>query len=592
MGNKTSGDRLQAVEQRSAERTGKVAVSARYKRLPKRLEDDYIMDTKVLGTGYNGSVFMASSKTSKGKYAVKGFHLNGVSKDKMDQLEAECEIFLSMDHPHVARLVDVYESETHLNLVMECMEGGELFERLTARKRFTEKDAAKAVYQMLLAVNYLHGKGIVHRDLKLENFLYEREDSDHLKLIDFGFSHIWEPNTKMALSCGTLAYVAPEVLKKSYTSQCDLWSLGVILFILLAGYMPFSGAERVQRKAIEDGNYSWRPERWKTVSAEAIDLVKGLLKKDCSVRLCAEKALQHPFLEKRHCPDTVPEPGDTCIQGAADALVNFAKASQFRRACMSVMAWSLTNEERAKVRDQFIAMDKSKKGTITLCELKEVLTTQFSIADDQVKPIFDALDTSSNDEIHYTEFLAAMVSTRIAMHDDLLTQTFQRFDVDNSGYITPANLRAVLGETFDGTQIDKLMAEADLTKDGRISYAEFIEYLKNGDGGSESMCEAASMVLDTQLEKHTVEPVMGSLEWAKGDCKQLVKCPKTGEPQTATSAPVATSSMKVNSSGSDVGVLSDVKPVEPVPAAPDPERLSANGNAKAEKPKSRACVLL
>merc|ERR1719478_982477 len=167
------------------------------------------------------------------------------------------------------------------------MEGGELFHRVTKRRHFTEKDAAEAAFQMLLAVNYIHTHGIVHRDIKLENFLYEKPDSDHLKLIDFGFSHIWEPNTKMALSCGTLAYVAPEVLKKSYTSQCDLWSTGVILFILLAGYMPFSGNERVQRKAIEDGNYSWRADRWKSVSSEAIDLVKRLLEKDPAKRLTA-----------------------------------------------------------------------------------------------------------------------------------------------------------------------------------------------------------------------------------------------------------------------------------------------------------------
>lgn len=128
-----------------------------------------------------------------------------------------------MDHPHVASLTDVYESEDQLYLVMECMLGGELFDRVVKRKRFTEKDAAKAVYQMLLAVNYIHSHDVVHRDIKLENFLYEAQDSDHLKLIDFGFSKIWQPNTTMAVSCGTLAYVAPEVLEKSYTSQCDLW---------------------------------------------------------------------------------------------------------------------------------------------------------------------------------------------------------------------------------------------------------------------------------------------------------------------------------------------------------------------------------
>lgn len=582
MGQGSSGSRLQAATDRAADGLGKIAVSARYKKLPKKLEDDYVVEGKVLGTGYNGSVFLAKSKHSDGRYAVKGFHLHGVPKDKMEQLESECQIFLSMDHPHVARLVDVYESSSYLHLVMECMEGGELFERLKKRARFSERDAAQAVWQMLLAVNYLHNRGIVHRDLKLENFLYEKEDTDHLKLIDFGFSHIWEPNTKMALSCGTLAYVAPEVLGRSYTSKCDLWSLGVILFILLAGYMPFSGGERVQRKAIEDGKYMWLNERWKGVSVEAIDLVKKLLTKDSAQRFSADQALAHPFIEKRHAAGDQ-QPLDLVDQSAADALVNFAKASQFRRACMSVMAWSLTNEERTKVRDIFIAMDKNKKGTITLYELKEVLTTKFKIADEHIKPIFEALDTAANDEIHYSEFLAAMVSTRIGMHDDLLTQTFQRFDVDNSGYITIENLRVVLGESFDGAEIEKLMQEADTTKDGRLSYPEFIQYLKGS--GDEHAAEVAEKIIETELHKDQA-PALGTLAWAKKKSEGLLAV-GTGsktvvEPLVSSASLASTNSLQVSTSSTQVPPK---QPDTKQPPAPEVKEVK-------EVKGSRTCVLL
>lgn len=515
---------MEAATRRAAERSNQVAVSSRYKRLPKRLEDDYVVEQKVLGTGYNGSVFRARSKTSDQKFAVKGFHLVGVSNEKMEQLEAEAEIFLSMDHPHVARLVDVYESETQLHLVMECMEGGELFERLMQRKRFNEQDAAAAIHQMLLAVNYIHSRGVVHRDLKLENFLYERMDGDHLKLIDFGFSHIWEPNTKMALSCGTLAYVAPEVLGRSYTSQCDLWSLGVILFILLVGYMPFSGSEKAQRKAIEQGKYSWREDRWKHVSKDAADLTKRLLQKDPSKRLSAEQALKHRWIEEL-TKKKDQQAGNAVDQAAIDALCDFAKASQFRRACMSVMAWSLTNEERAQVRDMFLALDKSNKGVITLQELKSVLVNHFEVTDAQAKAIFDALDTSQDEEIHYTEFLAAMVSTRIAMHDDLLQQTFQRFDVDNSGHITVANLRQVLGESFSGAEVEQLLKEADLAQSGQVSYPEFIKYLKGEGAENGQYGEVAAKIIDTQLHKNGAKPTIGTMAWAKGNAQSLLLMP-------------------------------------------------------------------
>merc|ERR1712190_582150 len=111
---------------------------------------------------------------------------------------------------------------------------------------------------------------------------------------------------------------------------------------------------------------------------------------------------------------------------------------------MSVMAWSLSNEDRAKVRSSFIQIDKNQSGTITMFELKTVLAKQFDVTDEEMRKIFDALDAGNSDEINYTEFLAAMVSSRISMHDDLLRKTFQRFDTDNSGFISKENLKQVL----------------------------------------------------------------------------------------------------------------------------------------------------
>lgn len=598
MGQKQSAhaEALQNVREEAAKRVGDVAISARFNRLPKRLEDDYeINENSVLGTGYNGSVFLCTNKSGpKRKYAVKGFHMQGISADKLQQLEAECMIFLSMDHPHVARLVDVYECDRMLNLVMECMEGGELFERLTDRKRFTEPDAAMAVWQMLLAVNYLHSRGVVHRDLKLENFLYESKDTDHLKLIDFGFSHVWEPNTTMALSCGTLAYVAPEVLKKSYTSKCDLWSTGVILFILLAGYMPFSGAEKKQRTAIDKGEYNWRPERWAKVSPEAQDLVKKLLVKDAEQRLSAEDALKHKFINKRHDVQDAARPGSPRdqMEGLGDALVSFAKASQFRRACMSVMAWSLTNEERAKVREMFIAMDKNNTGTITMCELRDILMNKFEISDDQVKPIFAALDTAQNDEIHYSEFLAAMCSTRIAMHDELLRQTFSRFDADNTGFISVDNLRTVLGDSFSGAEVEKLIQEADTTKDGKISYDEFIAYLKSGDdddqGGEKTHAmEAAEKIIENALtheEAAKAAAAPGTLQWCKGKAKGMVE--KTGAGVSSM-----TGSMKVNTGASrDTQGSGGATAAAPAQGAENQPLVDKKGDQKGEK-SSGCCTL-
>lgn len=525
---KGDADRFSQTRDRVEARAGKIPLSARYHKAPHSIHDDYDLQSTVLGSGCNGAVRQASSKnpSNKEKYAVKAFKFGSCPQDKRQQLESEVEIFLTLDHPHITRLFDVYEEADMLFLVMECMEGGELFDRVQLIKRFSERDAADAVWQMLLALNYLHTHKIVHRDLKLENFLYDKKGSDHLKLIDFGFSKAWDPNIRMHVSCGTLSYVAPEVLKMNYTSQCDLWSLGVIAFILLVGYMPFSGSEAQQTTYISQGKYSWKPEKWKKVSQQGQSFITALLQVDPQKRLSAQDALEHPWIQKRQLKEELVEEVDASI---VDALRQFGSASKFRRCCMEMMAWSLSNDERSRVRQDFLAMDKNKQGTITLFELKTVLEDKFNIPQEETKRIFDAMDSNHDEEIHYSDFLAAMVSTRIAMHDDLLKAAFKKFDVDASGYITVENLREVLGDIYDGVQVEQLLQEADILKDNRISYAEFVAYLR-GDP-LEAHGDAAAQLIDAQMGGVTRNTSAG---WLKGVPSMRLK--KSSSDNVAASA--------------------------------------------------------
>merc|ERR1712050_108645 len=162
-------------------------------------------------------------------------------------------------------------------------------------------------------------------------------------------------------------------------------------------------------------------------------------------------------------------------------LCSFGAASAFRRACMSMMAWSLTLAERSKVRDAFLELDVEHTGAIKFHEFKEVLQERFGCSDEHVEEMFESLSTGSGDEIRYSDFLAAMVcSSQVDINEDLLKATFRRFDTDNSGFITVKNLRDVLGETWNGDQIAELVREAS-TQNGRISYKDWIEYL-HGDG--------------------------------------------------------------------------------------------------------------
>jgi len=498
-------DSLHDITDRLEAKVGTINISGRYHRFPRTMETDYVFCEDVLGSGFNGDVRLATSKERPDhKFAVKAFDFTGVPAQRRIQLESEIEVFLSMDHPHIARLVDVYEMDAHLDLVMECMEGGELLDRIREHKRFSERSTAEAVWQMLLALNYIHSHGMIHCDLKLENYMYDQKDSNHLKLIDFGFSKMCDKKAELKRkACGTLSYTAPEVLDETYTQQCDQWSLGVIVFVLLAGYMPFSGPDEEQMKNIAAGKYVMKEERWATISEEAKDFTISLLQVHPKMRLTAEAALEHPFIANRHFED------QTHVDvGIVKALRDFGHLSRFRRCCMSMMAWSLSSEERSKVEQYFLALDAKHHGAIYYDDLKKVMVDKFHIPQGEAKRAFNALDSSHHKEIHYSDFLAAMITKRVDMNEELIHEAFRKFDTDDSGYITADNLREVIGDTFEGMKVEKLLSEADTLHDGKLSYHEFYSYLTGkemhflGDEGAGMMPPSIDLALRHQGKCH------------------------------------------------------------------------------------------
>mmetsp|Transcript_35577 Transcript_35577/g.80289 ORF Transcript_35577/g.80289 Transcript_35577/m.80289 type:complete len:654 (+) Transcript_35577:114-2075(+) len=502
MGARSSKRVLADVTNEVTARVGNVNVSGRYHRLPRELDDDYQLTGTALGTGQGGSVMMARSRHPgrEGQtYAVKSFSLRRLTREARGVLQNEVSVFLRLDHPHVCRLYDIYEGTDSLYMVMECLAGGELHQRLARRCKFSERDAANTTYQMLLAINYIHNMGIVHRDLKLENFLYDAHSSNHLKLIDFGFSCVFDKNQKMKQCCGTLAYMAPEVILKDYTNKCDMWSLGVIVHLLLVGYIPFPLKRDHEETMIGILNCDRVviPEKWQRVSESATTFVSRLLQRDASQRLSAAEALEHPWIKDRVGLSSC-SPLDMSV---VDSLCQFAAASRFRRACLHMMAISLTNEELADVRGAFIELDQSKRGTITLHELKAVLEDRFDISDDNCRSIFEALDTNNCDEIHYIDFLAAMMSSRIQVHDGLMRAAFQRFDTLKTGQVNADQLRQVLGEeAFHGSEVEELVQGLEFMPDKSITYESFLEYLVSTNA-AQSHQEAATKIIDGEQQR-------------------------------------------------------------------------------------------
>jgi len=468
---------------------GGFSVTSRY-HVNRSLRQDYRVERHILGSGASGPVHLA--KRGNRQFAVKSFRKRGLSPEAKAELRGEVEVYLKLDHPHVARLEDVYETDRDLHLVMELMSGGELYARLAKRRHYSEKDAAQTCRQMLLAIAYLHGHNIVHRDLKLENFLYERQDTEHLKLIDFGFAKYHERGSgKMSRSCGSLHYIAPEVLKHSYDEKADMWSIGVIVYMLLTGNPPFYGSTdekclyRIQRG---EPGFS---KRWWTLSGGAQTFVLSLLALDPEARPGAAEALKRPWLQQG-----ILTPKATIDGEVLASLRSFAQASHFRRACLSMMAWSLTLEDQQELRVQFQMLDTNKSGTITQHELASVLKANFDIDSAETETLFKSLDSKGSKEISYAEFLAAAMKKRMRMHEDVLQATFERFDVEGTGTITPSNLRALLGDSFEGSDVEELIREADVDGDGRVSYADFLSYLQEGDMQEEVPSSEASSSVD------------------------------------------------------------------------------------------------
>lgn len=292
------------------------------------------------------------------------------------------EIYLTLDHPHIARLEKVFETEDDVHLVMEFMAGGELYDRLSQRKRYSEEDAAETTYQMLLAVAYLHGRQIAHRDLKLENFLYEAKETNHLKLIDFGFAKLWDRSATMSQACGSVHYVAPEVLAHSYTERADMWSLGVIVYMLLTGSPPFHGSDKEILSKIKAGDVQWSS-RFNKLTPLTQGFVKGLLVADPEKRLSAEQALEHDWIKSKNTQAV-----HDIDMGILQSLRNFSHASSFRRAVLSMMAWSLSADDRMHLREQFLSMDTENKGTITHSQMKRVLEENFHVDNAEAEALF------------------------------------------------------------------------------------------------------------------------------------------------------------------------------------------------------------
>ncbi|KAF7101306.1 hypothetical protein CFC21_102677 [Triticum aestivum] len=377
----------------------------------------------------------------------------------------------------VVRLREAREDqEGSVHLVMELCEGGELFDRIVARGHYSERAAAKVFRTIVNVIQLCHSNGVIHRDLKPENFLFANKSEDApLKVIDFGLSVFFNPGDRFTEVVGSAYYMAPEVLKRNYGQEVDVWSAGVILYILLCGVPPFWGDndEKIAQ-AIIRGGLDFNREPWPRVSGNAKDLIRRMLDPDPATRLTAAQVLEHPWLKNA---DTAPNV--SLGEAVRSRLQQFSAMNKFKKKALGVVARNMPVEELDKYVQMFHLMDKDKNGNLSLEELMEGLHINGQrVPESEIRMLLEAADTDGNGTLDCDEFVTVSLHLKKMTNEKYLAAAFRYFDKDGSGFIEIDELRQELGPNEQA--ILEIIRDVDTDRDGRISYQEFELMMKSG----------------------------------------------------------------------------------------------------------------
>ncbi|KAE8706365.1 Calcium-dependent protein kinase 17 [Hibiscus syriacus] len=435
-----------------------------------------------LGRGQFGIIYLVTHKETKQQFACKTIAKRKlINHEDIEDVRREVQIMYHLTgHRNVVELKGAYEDQNSVNLIMELCGGGELFDRIIAKGHFSERKAANLCRQIVMMVHYCHSMGLMHRDLKPENFLFLNKDDDSpLKATDFGLSVFFKPGDVFKDLVGSAYYVAPEVLRRHYGPEADIWSAGVILYVLLSGVPPFHGeTEQSIFDSILRGNIDFSSDPWPSIASSAKDLVRKMLRDDPKARLSAFEVLNHPWM--REDGDASDKPLDIAV---LTRMKQFSAMNKLKKVALKVIAENLSEEEIIGLKEMFKSMDTDNSGTITFEELKAGLPKLGTkLSESEVRQLMEAADVDGNGTIDYIEFITATMHMNKMEREEHLYTAFQYFDEDNSGFITMEELEQALRKYNMGDEktIKDIILEVDTDRDGRINYDEFVAMMRKG----------------------------------------------------------------------------------------------------------------
>ena len=445
-----------------------------------------------LGEGSFASVYRVQNRYTDAICAMKIINKNyscSVSDEK--EILNEINILRTMDHPGILKIFEFYSNQQSYSIVTELCPGGELFQQIIDKGPFTEKYSAYVMYQIFSAVNYCHKMHIVHRDLKPENILIVNKDKDGfptIKICDFGTSKIFEKGAVQRKLVGSSYYIAPEVLKKHYNEKCDIWSCGVILYILLSARPPFGGQDDNDiMERVATGVYDLESPPFDKVSASALDLIRKLLTMDVNERITAEQALNHPWFKENKSQEYYNKIKDNdTMKELIENLKKYKRTSIIQETALAYLVHHFPQvKDVINSCKLFNQMDKSGDGKITKAELLKGLSERYKskTLEQDVEEIYKNLDMDNNGYIGYEEFVRAAVSKEYFVKDNVLRFAFRYFDKDDSGEITFDEIENLFTQSIpDKTKVHEtlknIIQEVDKNNDDKITFEEFSIVMK------------------------------------------------------------------------------------------------------------------
>ena len=437
----------------------------------------------LLGRGHFGTVRSAYRRFEKSPhklFAIKSISKKNLSINHLNDLIKEVDIISSLDHPNIIKFYETYNDNYYFHIVMELCRGKDLLSRINKGIN-DEKIIATIIMKILHSISYCHSKGISHRDLKPDNIIFESPDIDSdIKLIDFGLSKKFKSSEKLHSILGTPYYVAPEILTKNYNEKCDIWSVGIITYLLIVGDVPFKGKNNndIFNKILHQKiNFNYN--KWKNFSKEAKNFVQLLLQKDFNKRPSAQEALNHNWFinifTKIHKSILI-EPSIFI------ALKNYKPCNILKKLVYKYIINSMGHAELKKYKNALFAFDISHNGYVDLNELNKVFELlKNDISEEQIKKLMNA--SEGKKYLNYTEFIMCCLNLKEVLKIDKLESAFRYFDINNDGYIDASDIKKDMlrfgKKIINDDDVKKIIKEVEKNEKYCISKKDFFNCFNN-----------------------------------------------------------------------------------------------------------------